>query len=572
MKNIKSLVLLVIGLLASVSCSEDFLDEKPLDGLTTANAFETAQDFDASVNNLYRLLRAELFTSNDNDPFEYHYRTDMGTQVTAGSNPNLLADYSQINGYTLKHWTAWYKIVSESNTIISRIPASQLSDANKLLFEAKARFFRGYAYRSLAHLYGGVPLIVEEVTAPKVDYVRATRKEIYTQCIADFDFAATNLPKIATAKDGEITDLAAQHMLAEVYIADGQFQKAVDAATIVISDPATDLMTARFGARKTEVPGDVYWDLFRRGNQNRKSGNTEGILVIQIETDIPGGAASSGVGFASGDLYSLERVHPGLVRDVVYNGTPVFKWPAADYSSGGRGVGFYAPTAYFLDLYNSDFNNDIRNANHNLVRKFKVTNPTSTLYNGGAGEIDFANLPAGIKGFNSATLVSGDPNQRALYPYQTKATEPFNPPTNLLDPAKAFPYQLKSGAGATYRDEYLIRLADTYLLRAEAYLGLANTTAAAADINVVRSRAGAAAVLPANVDIEYILDERMREFGVEEIRMFTLMRLGKWYSRIQKCNPIYKNNALPTYDLWPIPQSEIERNRGAVLEQNPDYN
>jgi starch-binding outer membrane protein, SusD/RagB family len=50
------------------------------------------------------------------------------------------------------------------------------------------------------------------------------------------------------------------------------------------------------------------------------------------------------------------------------------------------------------------------------------------------------------------------------------------------------------------------------------------------------------------------------------------MRLGKWYDRIQKCNPIYATNAQTTYNLWPIPQSEIERNRGAVLEQNPGYN
>ena len=75
---------------------------------------------------------------------------------------------------------------------------------------------------------------------------------------------------IAAVKDGEISDLAAQHLLAEVYIADGQFQNAVTAATIVIDDPATALMTARFGTRKAETPGDVYWDLFRRGNQNRK--------------------------------------------------------------------------------------------------------------------------------------------------------------------------------------------------------------------------------------------------------------------------------------------------------------
>jgi hypothetical protein len=63
----------------------------------------------------------------------------------------------------------------------------------------------------------------------------------------------------------------------------------------------------------------------------------------------------------------------------------------------------------------------------------------------------------------------------------------------------------------------------------------------------------------------------MRELGVEEKRMLTLHRLGKWYDRVVKCNPYYAPQADPKYNLWPIPQFEIERNREAVLEQNAGY-
>jgi hypothetical protein len=89
---------------------------------------------------------------------------------------------------------------------------------------------------------------------------------------------------------------------------------------------------------------------------------------------------------------------------------------------------------------------------------------------------------------------------------------------------------------------------------------------------VVRSRANASPVLAGNVTIDYILDERLREFGVEEKRMLTLMRLGKLYERVVKCNPFYGANMQPNFNLWAIPQGEIERNRSAVLEQNPGYN
>jgi hypothetical protein len=130
---------------------------------------------------------------------------------------------------------------------------------------------------------------------------------------------------------------------------------------------------------------------------------------------------------------------------------------------------------------------------------------------------------------------------------------------------------LKDGAAFTFRDEYMFRLAETYLLRAEAYLGLGNLTSAAADINVVRARSNADPVLPANVNIDYILDERMRELGVEEKRMLTLHRLGKWYDRVKRCNSYYASQADTKYELWPIPQSVIEANREAKLQQNPGY-
>jgi hypothetical protein len=570
MKKVKSFLIFFL-LLTLFSCKKSFLDETPEDFLSATNAFKTAADFDASVNNLYRLVRAEFYTLNDNDPMEYQYRTDIAFYVPAAFPANLSGEISPTSGIMERHWRALYKIVSEANTIISRIPASELSDANKTLFEAKGRFFRAFAYRALAYIWGGVPLLTEEVTAPKVDYVRATRKEVYTQIISDLTFAAANLPAITapSLKDGEISIQAAQHMLAEVYIADGQFQNAVTAATAVISSTGMALMTSRFGTRRTVTPGDVYWDLFRRGNQNRKtSGNTESIWVIQLETDVPGGAAITTTGFASGDGYSLERVHVPLVRDLTVNNVTQFVWPASDYSSGGRGVGFHAPSKYFQDsVYASDPVNDIRNANHNFVRKFKVTNSASPLFN---TEIDYHNLPPNTKGTSGATLTSGVPS-RALYAYQTKSTDPGNHPANLYAIPAPYPNALKGGAGFTYQDQYMFRLAETYLLRAEAHLGAGNAALAAADINVVRARSNAAPVAAGNVTIDYILDERIRELGVEEKRLLTLMRLGKWYDRIIKCNPFYASAAQQRYNLWPIPQSEIERNRGAVLEQNPGY-
>jgi starch-binding outer membrane protein, SusD/RagB family len=141
-------------------------------------------------------------------------------------------------------------------------------------------------------------------------------------------------------------------------------------------------------------------------------------------------------------------------------------------------------------------------------------------------------------------------------------------------------FSLKSTAGATYSDQYMFRLAETYLLRAEAYLLSGDVTKAADDINLIRARASANPVSASDVTLDYILDERMRELGVEEKRRITLMRTGTLYQRVVKCNPYYANAAtngdgigmLEKYNLWPIPQSAIEANKDAVLIQNPGYN
>ncbi|MBO9634862.1 MAG: RagB/SusD family nutrient uptake outer membrane protein [Chitinophagaceae bacterium] len=580
MKTIK--ILLVLGVLGTsmVACKKSFLDETAVDFLSTSNAFKTEADFKASIVNLYGRVRSHYYTVNDYMPFWYMYRTDAYLDV-ASSAPNLPGQLAPTAGETTFAWAPHYKIVAEANTILHRLPTSTLTDQQKKLYEARGRFFRAFGYRALAYLYGNVPLILDEIETPKTDFVQSTREQVYAQIIQDLEFAAANLPGINEVNDGEVSNLVAYHLLAEVCNAAKQYQKALDAANAVISNPNMGLMTARFGSRKNGIPangiypsitGDVYWDLFQPQNQNRKSsGNREALWVIQFETDVPGGGNSSTKSVFDGDaFYALERVHAPLMRDIKVNGVAVFQWPVSDYT-GGRGVGFMAPDPWFADSVWKNSGADMRNANHNFVREFIGTNPASPLY----GQVfSTKNLPAGATGFNGAVLKPGVA-ERALYPYQSKATTPFAHPAGLYNNPNATnvvdKFFLKPGAGGTYLDQYMFRLAETYLLRAEAYLGLNQPGLAADDINAVRGRAHADLVNAADVNIDYILDERLRELGVEEKRMLTLMRLGKWVDRVKKCNPFYAAQVQDYYNLWPIPASEIERNSGNKLIQNQGY-
>jgi hypothetical protein len=153
-------------------------------------------------------------------------------------------------------------------------------------------------------------------------------------------------------------------------------------------------------------------------------------------------------------------------------------------------------------------------------------------------------------------------------------------------------------------DWYIFRLAETYLLRAEAQFFKGNLAAATADVNVVRTRAGCSPYT-GNVDIGTILDERARELYYEEPRKTELTRIayqmaksgkaynGKtyatnnfstanfFYDRIMDKNIFYKNNIKnvrgdaytisPYHVLWPIPRNAILANSLNQLNQNIGY-
>lgn len=561
---------LKIGLLATVllgtaSCNEkEFLEEVPRDFYSPENSYITDANFNAALTDLYARVRAMNSVNAGAD----NYSEVLGTDVAY----NARLDNARIGNYSSAitsqgtipryHWTGWYKIISNANTIISRLPQSTVTETRQKVISAEAKLFRAWSYRQLVHLFGGVPLVLEEATTPRSDYTRATKDEVLRQIVVDATEAAANLPTVATATDGRLNKAVANHLLAETYIVQKEYDKAIAAATEVIQNSSLSLMTARFGSLRTQ-PGDVFYDLFRVGNQNRKAGNTEAIWVIQYDLDVIGGGLIS----AGGTLNNLERVvSPALLSVVDADGRAALNknLGASTLNSGGRGVAFVRPTDYWTyEIWGLDpkkdnrvvTSTDIRTSQYNIVRDFIYTNPLSPKFVG-KSIIDF---PA--------------PNWVAQswrwYPYPSKITTPGQHPTALLDDPTLL--TLKATAGQTYRDNYMIRLPETYFLRAEAYLLKGDAAKAADDLNVVRNRAKATPVTAAQVTLDYILDERARELIFEEDRRVTLQRMGKLVERVRKYNPLNKANINDYNALFPIPYSEIEANKNGRLEQNPGY-
>ena len=586
----KIILFTVLSALALTGCNEDkFLEEKALDFNSASNSYNTKADFDASITELYFLTREEFYTTYDRTT-DLSKVADMW--ITADPlQSNVTADFSPSGALAKFYWDENYKLIAQANTVISRLPAATaLTDDQKKEFEAKARFFRALGYRTLVLLYGDVPLQIEEVTTPKTDYARESKDKVWAQVVEDLEYAVANLPEINAVKDGEISKPAANMLLSEVYLAINNNEKAASAASAVISNPNLALMTQRFGSQAKE-DGDVFYDLFRPNNQNRASGNTEGVWVIQFETNVDGGGNNTSHFFWNPGSFWGERFFAPQVdkfQIIAPNGTNIqlFNWPIGDMT-GGRGIGtHYAVNHLYREIWEDDFN-DMRNSEFNWPRRFKIHRPEAmkdfpelaAALSDGYFDLENPRLPAGYSmttGFGGGVNATTQLPNRFMCGYSTKMTTPFHHPDAQYQNKST--YQLAGTGGKTYTDQYFFRLAEAYLLRAEAYVKLGKNAEAAADINVLHARAKATPCTAEEVDLDYVLDERLRELTCEEKRRLTLSRVGKLAERIKKYNPYFSaahsadgKDYDAHFDLLPVPLSAIQANKDAKLEQNPGY-
>jgi len=547
-----------------MSCNEtEFLEEVPLDFYSPENSYVSPEQFDAAIIGLHKDYRDNFWGSANvnQSPQMMFSGTDMiMNDKDMGENPPDYVSVLLPTSNRVKYvWVEAYGIIYNANVIIARADAenSQLSEAQSNLVKGEAMFFRALGYNMLANLYGGVPIVLEETSSPKRDYVRATRTQVYEQCALDLEFAATNLPDISSVEDHRVSKETANHLLSQVYVSLERWTDAIDAATKVIDHYATGLMTSRFGTRvnDTNFGGDVYWDLFRQGNQNRSTGNTEALWVLQFEHQVTGG------GNLLLERMSVPRLWRTDIEDTDGESRSLIAGGEPNTNYYGRGSGFLRPTSYFYnELWDNDGGTDIRNSEFNIVRDFKVNNPDSPSH----GLYAVAN--------NLIPLNTYTDSARNFFPVVAKLSTPGLHPSDLWTADQKVTGALTSDARRTYRDHYSMRLAETYLLRAEAHLGNNNPGLAADDINEVRRRSNAPEVSDGEVNIDYILDERLRELNYEEFRLLTLTRLGKLVQRTKAYNPIFVGNSMQDHhNLYPIPFSEIEANTEAVLTQNLGY-
>ncbi|MEO7214643.1 RagB/SusD family nutrient uptake outer membrane protein [Mucilaginibacter sp.] len=525
---------------ASSSCKKNFLDEKPYSSYTPLTLTDSL-GFEASLVGLYNHV-STIFSWADQQgwPSVWAVGTDIANSTTNQQGVEVpyynYASLTPTDGAAGRTWNRNFILVNLTNIIIDGVEnpsVTSLSANGKKSVNAEARFFRAYAYNNLATCFGAVPLVVHALTGPKTDFVRAPLTQVNDFIVADLVFAAANLPDIENVKTntkgklyGRANKFMAMQLLAEVYLRMNKNDLAEQTAQAIISSGKFSLIKARYGA-KSSLPGDYFSDMFKYGNERRSQGNTEAIWVLEQEnpTVVVGGIT---------DNPQQRRV-----------------WGAAYYSVagmqiadslGGRGIARLRLSNWVLyGLYKG---NDIRNSEYNIKRHYYYNDPA----------------PAYASKYGKQIPFTGPDTLFRICPSTTK--------WGAFDPNDTFGY-------AMIKDFMLMRLGETYLLLAEAQVKQGKTAEAATTINVLRTRAQADQVNASQMNMDFILDERARELLGEENRRMTLMRTGTLVERATRLNsndPAKPITGIAAKNLLlPIPLSEIQLNKDAVLDQNPGY-
>lgn len=527
----RSVWALLVVLFFTFSCSEDFLKDELLSDNSVDFLYSSPQGLEAAVVGLYTLNRQiyEDNSLNGTVPLILQAKSDLGVGITGEVSLYSrllwgfsLGDYGTASGIN-KYWVHYYKIVDRCNAIIQgaeNLDGIDEDRKNQILSEAKC--MRANSFFSLYRQFNNI-FVTTEPTTPENAFDAAqdksSKEEIFTLLKSDLDFAIDNL-EYTTDQFGRITQGTARHIRAKVAMWEGDWTEAAAQADAIIESGHHSLV-----ATDEVFEGDL--------------DHSETLFAAMFEKETIGGGSEH---ILNWNVVSESASAPGIVQSV---------------DNGGAGIGFLSLNDYTINLLNED-PNDERKAGTYYIFEY--------LYN------DENTLPEGKNIGDPLDVYVNDPSDQNAFMLYYRRQNPGV--LKFLD----------ENAEATDRNHYknimVYRLAETYLIGAEAHMMLSNDAKALLYLNEVRNRANAASETV--IDLQTILDERARELAFEGQRWYTLKRTGKLYEFLMDhMNNDNMNESYPEgnpkdileeyMQHWPIPQQQIDL-LGPDYPQNDGYN
>ena len=546
MKHLPKAICLISMLILTCSC-EDILKENPKSLATADIYYTTPKGITDGMKAAYTPLRS--FYGQEQGFFLTVTGTDIFTNGFGGIanspdinnySPNLLGTNAMITTV----WNNFYIGINQCNTIVGRTPAVQgLAEPQKASLMGEARFLRALYYFHLVQQFGDVHFTLEETIGVQTTANRTPAARIYAEgIIPDLQYAIAHLP-LTPKEYGQATRPAAEALLARVQLTIGNWAEAEALASDVIGKGGFSLVSP-------------FADLWKIENEV----NSEIIWAVQFSGD----PLLNGPG-NSGHLYFIfdYTFNPAMTRNIV----------------DGRPFQRFLPTNHLIKLYDpaidARWNGSFKTvwlANVKGVINGHTVNPGDTAIKivrypvadavkraAPYWLIDFKDNWIG----NVSAFQEVGTNNRRNYPSLLKFLDPLRPSVNETAGRRDFP---------------VIRLAEMYLIAAEAAWQQGKSEVAATYLNVIRTRAavpGKEAQMRVEADdisLDFILDERARELVGEKHRWYDLKRTGKLLERVRKYNLDAAPNIREMHLVRPIPQTQIDRvTNPEEFYQNPGY-
>jgi len=265
----KKIIIYIITIIAFTACSDDFTDLAPVSERNEANFYNNADDFIFGINASYRGLQSnEVYGRAYWTMFEMRGdNTDQGPDQTG-----LASQFTVINTFTEDAlneqidaaWKGSYRVIANSNVILSRIDAVDMDSSLKKRIIGEALFLRSLMFYHLAVAYGNIPLQLTPFI-PGEELTQTDATSVYNQLVIDLKQAEENLVQAYDVSDvGRATKGAAATLLAKVHLTLGQNSEAETVLRRIMSTYNYNLL-------------NDYSNLWGNANEN----NDESIFEVQ---------------------------------------------------------------------------------------------------------------------------------------------------------------------------------------------------------------------------------------------------------------------------------------------------
>ncbi|MDR2814105.1 MAG: RagB/SusD family nutrient uptake outer membrane protein [Prevotellaceae bacterium] len=542
---------LAAALLANTACNK--LEEYNPSSTTAENVFTTVEGYEALVNQCYSNLRAMCYGREDmmfmgetgTDIWHAAYDRDYAPQI------NKYRGLTSSLGMVRNVWERFYVPINLCNAAIERADNAGYTDENrKNAKAAEAHFVRAFIYWHIVEWYGNVSLVTKETTAPVLTAYRSPVDDFYKLMFDDLKFALQWLPNNhAAGENGKATKKAAHGMLARMYLTYASYLKyhaGKDAEAQeyyrLASATANEVIAA-----KATYGVDLYADCEDIFAPENNKNNTEALYVVS---------------------------HTSNVALEVNSGNPnrLFQWfqsrysnkigmkMSLDYSRDVNNSAYMQPTRYLLELFKEDRDaryaatfQEVWLANDSSKLKWtqeqlnwfkkdtNVVRPNSSIGAVGDTALLYTKKQVDDKRTRKYAVVDiddmyDDDGKMAIYT-KISSYQCFPALRKFRDPNRA---DANSQAGSN--DIILMRLAEMYLIAAEAEFHLELEGDGLSHVNILRNRAqipgapsntaDAAEIAAAGGHLNFMLDERARELCGEHLRWFDLKRTKQLENRL----------------------------------------